>query len=92
MGIADSVPGCEAKGELERNRWIIGVVNACPYIAIAVFCAWISGKLGRVHPRFWGTGLIATDPVNELCGRRGTIFIAAIFSLLAPLGMCLSQK
>ena len=32
------------------------------------------------------------DPVNELCGRRGTIFIAAIFSLLAPFGMGLSQK
>ena len=31
------------------------------------------------------------DPVNELCGRRGTIFIAAIFSLLAPFGMGLSQ-
>ena len=31
------------------------------------------------------------DPVNELCGRRCTIFIASIFSLLAPFGMGLSQ-
>jgi hypothetical protein len=36
--------------------------------------------------------LRAKDPVNELCGRRGTIFIAAIFSLLASFGMGLSQK
>jgi MFS family permease len=35
--------------------------------------------------------LTTLDPVNELCGRRGTIFIAAIFSLLAPFGMGLSQ-
>ena len=29
--------------------------------------------------------------MNELCGRRGTIFIAAVFSLFAPFGMGLSQ-
>ncbi|CAN9093128.1 unnamed protein product [Alternaria alternata] len=73
LGIPDSGSVCEAAGTCEKNGWIIGFVNACPYIAIAVFCAWIS------------------DPVNELCGRRGTIFIAAIFSLLAPFGMGLSQ-
>ncbi|KAL7776058.1 hypothetical protein CFE70_006471 [Pyrenophora teres f. teres 0-1] len=33
-----------------------------------------------------------TYPMNDLCGRRGTIFIAAIFSLLAPFGMAFSQK
>ncbi|KAI0583419.1 Sugar-tr multi-domain protein [Pyrenophora tritici-repentis] len=74
MGIPDAGPLCEAAGTCEQNSWIIGFVNACPYIAIALFCAWIS------------------DPMNELCGRRGTIFIAAIFSLLAPFGMALSQK
>ncbi|EUC36981.1 hypothetical protein COCVIDRAFT_90819 [Bipolaris victoriae FI3] len=73
LGIPDSGPECEAAGNCEKNGWIIGFVNACPYIAIAVFCAWIS------------------DPVNDLCGRRGTIFIAAVFSLLAPFGMGLSQ-
>ncbi|KAH7396169.1 D-xylose-proton symporter [Pyrenochaeta sp. MPI-SDFR-AT-0127] len=74
FGIPDSGPKCLAAGTCEKNSWIIGFVNACPYIAIALFCAWIS------------------DPVNELVGRRGTIFIAAIFSLLAPIGSGLTQK
>ena len=32
-----------------------------------------------------------SDPLNELLGRRGVIFIAAIFSLIAPFGMAVSQ-
>jgi MFS family permease len=33
----------------------------------------------------------AADPLNHYIGRRGTIFIGAIFSLLAPFGMATSQ-
>jgi MFS family permease len=33
-----------------------------------------------------------SDPVNHFLGRRGTIFIAAVFSLLAPIGSALTQK
>lgn len=33
-----------------------------------------------------------SDPVNHFLGRRGTIFIAAIFSVLAPIGSGLTQK
>lgn len=32
-----------------------------------------------------------SDPLNNFLGRRGTIWLAAIFSLLAPFGMALSQ-
>jgi MFS family permease len=32
-----------------------------------------------------------SDPINELVGRRTTIFIAAIFSVLAPIGQACSQ-
>ena len=32
-----------------------------------------------------------SDPVNNLVGRRGAIFIGAIFSLLAPIGSGLTQ-
>jgi hypothetical protein len=74
FGIPDSGPECLAAGTCEKNGWIIGFVNACPYIAIALFCAWIS------------------DPVNDMLGRKWTIFIAAVFSLLAPLGSALSQN
>ncbi|CAD6447304.1 80679f28-b540-45eb-adf3-ebd6be1363b1 [Sclerotinia trifoliorum] len=73
LGIPDTGPTCEAQGTCDRNAWIIGAINAMPYIAICLFTAWIS------------------DPVNHYIGRRGTIFIAAIFSLLAPIGMGCSQ-
>jgi MFS family permease len=78
FGIPDDGAYCEANGisadECTRNAWIVGFVNSCPYIAIALFCAWIS------------------DPVNEYLGRRGTIFVAAIFSVFAPIGSGLSQS
>ncbi|CAK7216857.1 hypothetical protein SCUCBS95973_002951 [Sporothrix curviconia] len=32
-----------------------------------------------------------SDPLNNYLGRRGTILLAAVFSLLAPFGMALSQ-
>jgi MFS family permease len=33
-----------------------------------------------------------SDPINHRIGRRGTIFLAAIFSLLAPIGSAATQK
>jgi MFS family permease len=32
-----------------------------------------------------------SDPLNHWLGRRGVIFLAAIFSLLAPIGCAVSQ-
>ncbi|KAL3418234.1 sugar transporter [Phlyctema vagabunda] len=73
FGIADSGL-CEAAGTCDRNSWIIGAINAAPYMAIALFASWIS------------------DPVNEYIGRRGAIFVGAIFSLFGPLGQAVSQS
>ncbi|KAM3481803.1 hypothetical protein MY8738_004299 [Beauveria namnaoensis] len=76
LGIPDFKPACgpdETMGLCAKNAWIVGFVNAMPYITICLFAGWIS------------------DPLNELMGRRGVIFVAAIFSLLAPFGMALSQ-
>jgi MFS family permease len=33
-----------------------------------------------------------SDPLNDLLGRRGTIFVGAVFSLIAPIGQALSQS
>ena len=74
FGIPDTGPECTADGSCESNSWIIGFVNSSPYIAIALFTAWLS------------------DPINDFLGRRGTIFVAAVFSLLAPIGSGLTQK
>lgn len=75
LGVPDDEVNCIAANgcDADRNSWLIGVVNATPYLAIFVFAAWIS------------------DPINDLLGRKGTVFLAAVFSLLAPFGMALSQ-
>ncbi|KAJ5918825.1 hypothetical protein N7454_009969 [Penicillium verhagenii] len=57
-----------------KNQWIIGLINAAPYIASAVLGCWLS------------------DPINRILGRRGTIFISAIFCVLTPIGSALSQN
>ncbi|KAJ5103628.1 hypothetical protein N7532_004157 [Penicillium argentinense] len=57
-----------------RNQWLVGVVNAAPYIASAALGCWMS------------------DPANRILGRRGTIFISAIFCVLAPIGSAFTQN
>ncbi|QIX01306.1 hypothetical protein AMS68_006823 [Peltaster fructicola] len=77
FGISDSMDGpnpCLSDAECQRNSWIIGAVNAMPYMTIAVFAGWLS------------------DPLNDWLGRRGTIFLGAIFSLLAPIGSACTQN
>ncbi|OJJ60914.1 hypothetical protein ASPSYDRAFT_87484 [Aspergillus sydowii CBS 593.65] len=57
----------------ELNQWLVGIINAAPYIGSAVIGCWLS------------------DPCNYYLGRRGAIFISAIFCLLTPFGQALSQ-
>lgn len=73
FGIADTGAACEAAGNCSNNSWLIGLINAMPFITLSLFACWLS------------------DPLNHYFGRRGTIFIGAIFSLLAPIGSGLSQ-
>ncbi|KEZ46578.1 hypothetical protein SAPIO_CDS0382 [Scedosporium apiospermum] len=74
LGIPDSGEICNGNQKLcDDNSWLIGFVNAMPYITIWIFAGWIS------------------DPLNEWLGRRGVIFLGAIFSLIAPFGMAVSQ-
>ncbi|KAJ5099794.1 hypothetical protein N7532_006795 [Penicillium argentinense] len=73
FGIPNNSPYCATKSECDRNQWIVGFINAVPYITIALFAGWLS------------------DPLNHFFGRKGCIFIAAVFSLLAPIGSALTQ-
>lgn len=57
----------------ERDSWLVGLINAAPYIASAFFGCWIS------------------DPLNNYFGRRGTIFVSAIFCLFSVIGSGVSQ-
>ncbi|EGD97782.1 polyol transporter [Trichophyton mentagrophytes] len=65
----------------------------CPTDAICEKNAWIVGFVNSIP--YISIALFAgwlSDPINDLIGRRGTIFIAAIFSLLAPIGSALTQN
>ncbi|KAF2719860.1 general substrate transporter [Polychaeton citri CBS 116435] len=57
----------------QRDSWLVGVVNAGPYLGSAFIGCWIS------------------DPCNYYFGRRGTIFISAVFCLITPIGGALTQ-
>ncbi|KAJ5251538.1 hypothetical protein N7489_001948 [Penicillium chrysogenum] len=74
FGIPNNSPQCPDPETCKRNQWIVGFINASPYITICLFVAWLS------------------DPLNHILGRRGTIFLAAVFSLLAPLGSGFTQN
>ncbi|KJY00629.1 MFS sugar transporter like protein [Zymoseptoria brevis] len=65
----------ETKGDPNqvRDQWLVGLVNAGPYIGSALIGCWLS------------------DPINYYLGRRGCIFISAIFCLLTPIGGALTQ-
>lgn len=64
----------EASPNYLRDNWLVGLVNAGPYIGSALLGCWLS------------------DPVNNYLGRRGTIFVSAIFCLITPIGGALSQN
>lgn len=67
--IDPTTPGPKAN----RNQWIVGVINAAPYIAACLIGCWL------------------TDPLNNLFGRRGTIFITGIFCTFSVIGSGLAQ-
>ncbi|KAJ5223575.1 Major facilitator superfamily domain general substrate transporter [Penicillium chermesinum] len=73
FGIPNNSPACGDSATCNKNQWIVGLINAIPYITIWLFAGWLS------------------DPLNNLLGRKGTIFFAAIFSLLAPIGAAFTQ-
>lgn len=74
FGIPDSaeIDG-QPNPDAEKNLWLVGVINAAPYIASAFLGCWLS------------------DPLNNYFGRRGAIFISAIFLILTPIGSAVCQ-
>ncbi|KAG6040954.1 hypothetical protein E4U41_006545, partial [Claviceps citrina] len=69
--------------------------SSCGPVASQGECARNSWIIGLVNSMPYITICLfagwISDPLNDWLGRRGVIFIAAIFSLLAPFGMGLSQ-
>ncbi|QVM11100.1 hypothetical protein D8B26_005751 [Coccidioides posadasii str. Silveira] len=67
--------------------------SGCSDEALCDRNAWIVGFVNSIP--YISIALFAgwlSDPINDWIGRRGTIFIAAIFSLLAPIGSAVTQN
>jgi MFS family permease len=71
----------------------------CPAVsssALSLHCFFFCMKTDVIMHRaqtncFWLSACWLADPINHRIGRRGTIFLAAIFSLLAPIGSATTQ-
>ncbi|SPO23633.1 related to HXT5 - Hexose transporter with moderate affinity for glucose [Ustilago trichophora] len=72
--IAVGALGYVSEATAEKNQWLVGLVNAAPYIASAVLGCWLS------------------DPLNNLLGRRGCIFITAVILIITPIASGLTQN
>ncbi|KAJ5808285.1 hypothetical protein N7474_009554 [Penicillium riverlandense] len=70
---AFGIPDTTGAPNAAHNSWLVGVINAAPYIASAFLGCWLS------------------DPLNRMLGRRGVIFVAAIFCVLSPIGSAFTQ-
>ncbi|KZP01249.1 sugar transporter [Calocera viscosa TUFC12733] len=70
LGINDNDPDPAVAA---TNQWLVGLINAGPYIGASLCGCWLS------------------DPLNNLFGRRGTIFICAIFCILPVIGSACAQ-
>lgn len=68
------ISGYKATDLTGQNALIVGLVNAAPYIVIAVLACWIS------------------DPLNHWLGRRKTIWIGALLSLIAPIASAFTRR
>ncbi|CZS88271.1 uncharacterized protein RCO7_01226 [Rhynchosporium graminicola] len=97
--IAACVQGWDQTGSNGANLTFaiqMGISDNPKYCATAAICAKNSWLVGFVNSSpYIAICLFAawtSDPVNHFLGRRGTIFIAAIFSVLAPIGSGLTQK
>lgn len=55
-------------GTSTRDKMLVGLINAAPYIGSALIGCWLS------------------DPINNLLGRRGVIFVSAHFCIWPVIG------
>lgn len=76
----------------QRDSWLVGLVNAGPYIGSAFIGCWLSDPVNVRNPFLMQLFDNADpSPSQFYFGRRGTIFISAIFCVITPIGGALSQ-
>ncbi|KAJ5628667.1 hypothetical protein N7490_010895 [Penicillium lividum] len=51
FGIPNNPPACTDHATCTRNQWIVGFINATPYITICLFAGWLSDPLNNILGR-----------------------------------------
>lgn len=69
-----------------RLHKLLSIHRHCRFVSSTIVKS-VESLLTSVSSAAW-----ISDPLNDILARRGTIFFAAIFSLLAPIGSGCSQK
>ncbi|KAJ5908416.1 hypothetical protein N7495_001098, partial [Penicillium taxi] len=96
--IAAAIQGWDQTGSNGANLTfdvVFGIPNnppACPDQATCTRNQWIMGFINSCP--YITICLFAgwlSDPLNDYLGRKGTIFLAALFSLIAPIGSAFTQ-
>ncbi|KAK9458851.1 uncharacterized protein V1516DRAFT_666507 [Lipomyces oligophaga] len=96
--LAAAIQGWDQTGSNGANLsypQVFGIADSGAECEAAGTCdknSWIIGAISSAP--YMAICIIAcwfSDPINNLIGRRATIFIGAIFGLLAPIGQALAQ-
>jgi MFS family permease len=67
-------------------------VSSTPVLTLPFSSGKCHQRSERTNTLIIGSAAWISDPLNHWLGRRHVIFIAAIFSLLSPIGMAVSQS
>jgi len=96
LGIPDTGPFCDIAANAatcDKNSWIVGFINSCPYIAICVFAAWISDPLnnwfGRRSVIFLGAIFSLLAPIGQGLVQKWGQLVAC--RILLGIGMGLKE-
>lgn len=82
--------GIPEKGALKaRNQWLVGILNS--YVLHISICSSSDMETRAPYLATAFGGCWISDPLNKYMGRRGVIFISAIFCLLTPIGSAVAQ-
>lgn len=76
----------------DRNEWITGFVNSCPYIAIAFFAGWISDPVNHLLGRRWTIFIGAIFSFCAPIGSAGTQHWGQLVACRLLLGVGMGLK
>jgi Sugar (and other) transporter len=76
----------------DKNSWIVGFINSCPYIAIAFFAGWIADPVNHLVGRRWTIFIGAIFSFLAPIGSAGTQHWGELVACRILLGIGMGLK